>query len=73
MGSEEEAVKAAEKTGYPVLLKATGGGGGIGIYQCHNSEEVRKNFAASVRQVLIADNLDSAQNSCFCNANWRSL
>ncbi len=40
----------AEKTGYPVLLKATGGGGGIGIYTCPDSDAVRKNFAAAGRQ-----------------------
>lgn len=39
----------AEATGYPVLLKATGGGGGIGIYICHDSPEVRKQFAAAGR------------------------
>ena len=40
----------AEQTGYPVLLKATGGGGGIGIYTCPDSDAVRKNFAAAGRQ-----------------------
>ena len=40
----------AEKTGYPVLLKATGGGGGIGIYTCPDSDAVRQNFAAAGRQ-----------------------
>ena len=42
-------MEAAAATGYPVLLKATGGGGGIGIYICHTPEEVSTNFAASVR------------------------
>ena len=42
-------MKEAAETGYPVLLKATGGGGGIGIYICHTPEEVKTNFAASVR------------------------
>ena len=49
VASEEEAMGAAAATGYPVLLKATGGGGGIGIYICHTPEEVSTNFAASVR------------------------
>ncbi len=48
--TEEEAVSKAEKTGYPVLLKATGGGGGIGIYTCPDSDAVRQNFAAAGRQ-----------------------
>jgi urea carboxylase len=47
--SEEEAVAEADATGYPVLLKATGGGGGIGIYTCPDAEAVRKNFAAAGR------------------------
>ena len=49
MASEEEAQAEAAATGYPVLLKATGGGGGIGIYICHTPEEVAANFSASVR------------------------
>ncbi|CAK0782570.1 hypothetical protein CVIRNUC_005782 [Coccomyxa viridis] len=48
--TEEEAVSKAEATGYPVLLKATGGGGGIGIYTCPDSDAVRDNFAAAGRQ-----------------------
>ena len=47
--SEEEAVAEARATGFPVLLKATGGGGGIGIYICHNEKDVTTNFAAAGR------------------------
>ena len=35
----------AKAAGFPVLLKATGGGGGIGIYQCADEAAVRANFA----------------------------
>ena len=35
--------------GYPVLLKATGGGGGIGIYICMSKEDLVKNFEAAGR------------------------
>ncbi len=49
MTTEEEAVTQAEATGFPVLLKATGGGGGIGIYQCADSADVRTHFAAAQR------------------------
>ena len=52
MTSEDEAVAEAAATGYPVLLKATGGGGGIGIYTCPDEEAVRKNFAAAGRFAL---------------------
>lgn len=47
--TEEEAVTQAEATGFPVLLKATGGGGGIGIYQCADSADVRTHFTAAQR------------------------
>ena len=47
--AEEDAVTEAEAAGYPVLLKATGGGGGIGIYNCSDSAAVRAHFAAAQR------------------------
>lgn len=40
----DEALKCAEKFGYPVMLKATSGGGGRGIRRCENADELRKNF-----------------------------
>lgn len=46
---EEEAVSAAREIGYPVILKATAGGGGIGMRICEDEAEVRENFAAVVR------------------------
>ncbi|MFE2581991.1 5-oxoprolinase/urea amidolyase family protein [Streptomyces sp. NPDC059378] len=36
----EEAVAAAERIGYPVMLKATGGGGGIGMSACRSAAEL---------------------------------
>ena len=59
--TEEEAVSKAEATGYPVLLKATGGGGGIGIYTCPDSDAVRDNFAAAGRHAAVHD-LDAVSN-----------
>jgi urea carboxylase len=35
---------AAEDIGYPVMLKATGGGGGIGMQVCRSAEELRAAF-----------------------------
>jgi acetyl-CoA carboxylase biotin carboxylase subunit len=40
----EEAVAVAKEIGYPVLIKATAGGGGRGIRVAHNDEELRTNF-----------------------------
>lgn len=37
------------QVGYPVLLKATGGGGGIGIYICLSKADLVKNFEAAGR------------------------
>jgi urea carboxylase len=50
MHSTEEAVVAADAIGYPVLLKATGGGGGRGIYICASAADVRSQFEVSQRQ-----------------------
>ncbi|MBR3866595.1 MAG: pyruvate carboxylase, partial [Butyricicoccus sp.] len=40
----EEAIAFAQKYGYPVLLKAAGGGGGRGMRRCDSDEDVRMNF-----------------------------
>lgn len=36
----DEALVAAEGIGYPVMVKATGGGGGIGMRACHTPQEL---------------------------------
>ena len=40
LNSLEEAKKIAKKVGYPVMLKASSGGGGKGIRLCNNEEEL---------------------------------
>jgi acetyl-CoA carboxylase biotin carboxylase subunit len=40
----EEAVRIAESLGYPVMLKATAGGGGKGMRLAHDAEELRRAF-----------------------------
>lgn len=50
VNSAEDAAAAADKIGYPVLLKATGGGGGRGIFICHNADEVLSQFSISQKQ-----------------------
>jgi len=40
----EEACKLAKKIGYPVMLKATNGGGGRGIRRCNDEKELLGNY-----------------------------
>ncbi len=40
----EEARALASRIGYPVMLKATNGGGGRGIRRCDNEDELLKNY-----------------------------
>ena len=49
LNSLEEAKKVAKKVGYPVMLKASSGGGGKGIRLCNNEEELT-NFYEIVKQ-----------------------
>ena len=44
LNSAEDAVSFADSVGYPVMLKATSGGGGRGIRRCENADEVRRHF-----------------------------
>lgn len=43
----EEAVRVAADIGYPVMLKASAGGGGIGMQRCDEEEVLRKAFASN--------------------------
>ena len=47
------ALAAAETLGYPVMLKATGGGGGIGMRACHGAEQLAEAWD-SVQRVAAA-------------------
>lgn len=44
LASAEEALKAAEKITYPVILKSTAGGGGLGLQVCRSPEELKEAF-----------------------------
>ena len=43
------ALEEAERCGYPIILKSTAGGGGIGMRVCRTPGEIAGNFAAAVR------------------------
>ncbi|MGF9858218.1 acetyl-CoA carboxylase biotin carboxylase subunit [Priestia endophytica] len=46
----EEAVEAADRIGYPVMLKASAGGGGIGMQVVRSGDEIRKAFAGNQKR-----------------------
>jgi len=45
LADEEEALLEAERIGYPVMLKSTAGGGGIGMRLVWNAEELKDAYA----------------------------
>ncbi len=49
LSSADEAVAEAGRIGYPVMLKAAGGGGGIGMQVCGDAAEVRAAYATVAR------------------------
>ena len=49
LADTDAAVAAAERVGYPVMLKATAGGGGIGMRVCADAGGVREGYAAVAR------------------------
>ncbi|MFD1204050.1 acetyl/propionyl/methylcrotonyl-CoA carboxylase subunit alpha [Sporosarcina contaminans] len=44
VASLEEAMAAAKDTGYPIMLKASAGGGGIGMVRCENEQALSQQF-----------------------------
>jgi acetyl-CoA carboxylase biotin carboxylase subunit len=56
IGNEEEAVAAAEKIGYPVIIKAASGGGGRGMRIVRKPEEMEKMFIIASKEAEKAFN-----------------
>jgi propionyl-CoA carboxylase alpha chain len=52
--STEEAVKIAREIGYPVMIKASAGGGGKGIRVAHGDDDMAEGFAAVKAEALNA-------------------
>ena len=46
----KEAVKIADKIGYPVMIKASAGGGGKGMRIAHSASEVADGYATAMRE-----------------------
>jgi len=49
LDNSDQALSFANQIGYPVMLKTTGGGGGIGLTCCNNVEDVKASFDSVVR------------------------
>ncbi len=54
VGSVEDAVAAAERIGFPVFVKASGGGGGRGLRRVDSAPEVRAVFETARREAAAA-------------------
>ncbi|WP_204557380.1 acetyl-CoA carboxylase biotin carboxylase subunit [Bacillus ectoiniformans] len=50
LADENEAKEAAKTIGYPLMLKASAGGGGIGMQLIHSEEELEKAFAGNKKR-----------------------
>lgn len=50
LADADAAVEAADRIGYPVMLKASAGGGGIGMQVVHSGDEIRKAFAGNQKR-----------------------
>lgn len=52
--SDEQAVEAAARIGYPVLIKAVAGGGGRGMRLARNEAELRDNLSRAIKEAETA-------------------
>ncbi len=52
--SIDQALELAAEVGYPVMLKATSGGGGRGIRRCENEAELRRNYGRVISEATKA-------------------
>ena len=57
--SKEQAIQIAKKIEYPVILKASAGGGGRGIRIAHNEKELEKEYDIVKQEALISFKDDS--------------
>ena len=52
LADDIEAVKAAGDIGYPVMIKASAGGGGKGMRVAYNETEVKEGFKSAVNEAI---------------------
>lgn len=64
----DAALAFAERIGYPVMLKATSGGGGRGIRRCNSPDELKRNFARVLSEATKAfGSADVFMEKCVVN------
>ncbi len=54
LSNREEALKEAKRIGYPVILKATAGGGGKGMRICENKKDILKYFEVTKTEAMVS-------------------
>lgn len=59
IGSLTDALRFAGEVGYPIMLKASAGGGGRGLRICHHPEELRKFFPIAQAEAKAAFGKDA--------------
>ncbi len=66
LDSLEDALKLAGSIGYPVMLKATSGGGGRGIRRCNSRTDLLKSYARVISEATKAfGNADVFMEKCI--------
>ncbi|MEX0965309.1 MAG: acetyl-CoA carboxylase biotin carboxylase subunit [Pseudohongiellaceae bacterium] len=64
----EEALVEAKRVGYPVMIKATSGGGGRGIRRCDNEEELKSQYPRVISEATKAfGSADVFLEKCIIN------
>lgn len=53
LATQQEALSAAIKCGFPIMLKATAGGGGMGMVICADEEALRRNFSVTQNRAKV--------------------
>lgn len=68
LASVDEALAQAEKIGYPIMLKATSGGGGRGIRRCDSAEDLQRNYGRVISEASKAfGSADVFLEKCIIN------
>jgi len=68
LNSVDEAIQKATEIGYPIMLKATSGGGGRGIRRCDNEQELQQQYPRVISEATKAfGSADVFLEKCIVN------